>query len=223
MGIWYHVRLNFRYFIRRHQRACLIAVIGFLVVLAALVVGLVFLLTRPKTQGLTDAYGVPVVTALVDPTLPCRPGIPRTVKYVVIHETGNPTEGAGAASHSQYLLAGGDGETSWHYTVDDHEIYHHIPDDEVAWHAGDRETPDGGNLCGIGVELCVNADGNFEKTFDNGAKLTARLLKLHHLSVKDVKQHGDFIEKNCPQTIRENHRWQEFLDRVSSYLLSGSK
>lgn len=131
-----------------------------------------------------------------------------------------PRRGPNAQRHSAFLLSGGEGETSWHYTVDDHEIYHHIPDNEVAWHAGDKEKEDGGNLCGIGVELCVNEDGNFESTFENGARLTARLLQIHHLELSAVKQHGDFIEKNCPQTIRDNGRWAGIFGE--SVLLSGA-
>ena len=96
-------------------------------------------------------------------TLPGRPGIKREVKFIVIHETGNPSEGADAKAHSDYLLNGGEGTTSWHYTVDDHEIYHHIPDSEVSWNAGDRRQEPGGNMNGISIELCVNQDGDFEK------------------------------------------------------------
>lgn len=162
-------------------------------------------------------FDIPVHTELVPETLPARPGDKRTIKYVVIHETGNTAEGSDAASHSLYLREGKSGDTSWHYTVDDHQIYHHIPDGEIAWHAGDRRTRDGGNLCGIGVELCVNADGDFEKTFDNGARLTAYLLHTYDLKLGAVKQHADFMEKNCPQTIRDNKRWPEFLGLVHKY------
>ena len=68
---------------------------------------------------------------------------------------------------------------------------------------GDRLEQDGGNLNGIGVELCVNADGNFEQTMQNGAQLTAYLLRQYGLGVENVRQHYDFSGKNCPQTIRE--------------------
>ena len=40
---------------------------------------------------------------------------------------GNPSPGADAQAHSSYLMEGGDGSTSWHYTVDDKQIYHHVP------------------------------------------------------------------------------------------------
>ena len=128
---------------------------------------------RPEV---TEIFGVPVHTVFIPETLPGRPGIKREVKFIVIHETGNPSEGADAKAHSDYLLNGGEGTTSWHYTVDDHEIYHHIPDSEVSWNAGDRRQEPGGNMNGISIELCVNQDGDFEKTFDNGARLTAYLM-----------------------------------------------
>lgn len=195
---------------------------------AALLVLLTVLLTllltpRPQkpTEGalLTEAMGVPVQTVLIPAGTDARPGEKREIRYVVIHETGNPSEGADAQGHSNYLLNGSERGTSWHYTVDDHEIYHHLPDDEVGWHASSEE----GNRYGIGVELCVNADGDFEKTFDNGARLTATLLYTYGLSINDVKQHGDFTDKNCPQTIRDTGRWVEFKDRVKEYLAECKK
>ena len=175
---------------------------------------------RPEV---TEIFGVPVHTVFIPETLPGRPGIKREVKFIVIHETGNPSEGADAKAHSDYLLNGGEGSTSWHYTVDDHEIYHHIPDSEVSWNAGDRRQEPGGNMNGISIELCVNQDGDFEKAFDNGARLTAYLMKAYDLKLDDVQQHNYFNGKNCPQTIRESGRWQEFLELAESYLKQKNK
>lgn len=172
----------------------------------------------PERPPVEEIGGIPLYTQLIPEDSGGRPGIPRKIKYIVIHETGNSSPGADARAHSAYLMDGGDGTTSWHYTVDDTQIYHHVPDNEVAWHAGDKTREDGGNLNGIGVELCINQDGNFEQTFQNGARLTAYLLKEYQLPLKNVKQHNDFNGKNCPQTIRENDRWQEFLDAVKAYL-----
>ena len=164
-----------------------------------------------------NAYGLPVYTALVDPSQPGRTGIKREIKYIVIHETGNPSKGADAQRHAAYLQSGGEGTTAWHYTVDDTNAYHHIPDDEIAFHAGDGQRRNGGNQCGIGIELCVNSDGDFEKTFDNAAKLTAYLLDAYSLDIRDIKQHADFMDKNCPQHIRDDSRWEEFVQKVKDY------
>ncbi|MEG2378306.1 MAG: N-acetylmuramoyl-L-alanine amidase [Clostridia bacterium] len=166
----------------------------------------------------TEALGIPVHNVILPKGNIARPGIEREIKYVVIHETDNTARGSGARRHSDFLQNNNTSKTSWHYTVDDHEIYHHIPNNEIAWHAGDMRNKDGGNLNGIGVELCVNSDGDFEKTFDNAARLTAYLLNEYDLSVDDVRQHADFIDKNCPEHIRDSNRMDEFKSLVKKYM-----
>ena len=124
-----------------------------------------------------------------------RPGDVRQKKWIVIHETGNSSKGADAKNHSTYLKNLAKANTtyvSWHYTVDDHEIYHHIPDNEIAYHASDGRVEGGGNMASIGIEICVNSDGNFDKARDNAAWLTAKLLKENNLTIGAVKQHHDF-------------------------------
>lgn len=204
--------------IKLSKRFLILVVLSFLILgIAVMVMHLSSKPTkeRPETDNI---MGVPVTYDYILEDSGGRPGIRRKIRYVVIHETANHREGANAKAHSLYLQDGGDGSTSWHYTVDDHEIYHHVPDSEVAWHAGDKLKNPGGNLNGIGIELCVNDDGDFEKTFDNGAKLTAFLLNEYSLGIEDVKQHYDFNGKNCPMTIRETDRWQEFLTLTEKYL-----
>lgn len=151
-----------------------------------------------------------------------RPGDVRQKKWIVIHETGNSSQGADAKNHSTYLKNLAKANTtyvSWHYTVDDHEIYHHIPDNEIAYHASDGRVEGGGNMASIGIEICVNSDGNFDKARDNAAWLTAKLLKENNLTVSAVKQHHDFAPdgKNCPQTIRDKGLWNNFLQAVQKY------
>lgn len=162
----------------------------------------------------TEVYGVKVHTKLIDSGTEARPGKKRKIKYLVIHETDNTARGADAENHAEFLSKNNKTSTSWHYTVDDKEIYHHIPDDEVAHHAA----TDKGNLYGIGIELCVNEDGNFEKTFENGTKLVAYLLKEYNLSLNDIKTHNDFSGKDCPHNILKANRMEEFKNKVKSYL-----
>ncbi len=168
--------------------------------------------TNPR-QMVDSIDGIPLYTVFMPEDSPGRPGVLRTVKSITIHETANTGVGADAEAHSDYLNTTSD-EVSWHYTVDDHQIYQHLPDNEEAWHSGDRE----GNHSSIGIELCVNADGNFDQTMENAAKLTAFLLKEYDLTIDDVKQHYDFNGKDCPLTIRQEDRWDEFLSMVQQNL-----
>ena len=160
---------------------------------------------------------IPVVRSYLPEGSASRPGIKRDIKFVVIHETDNFSAGAGAKAHNAFLLTNADTqELSWHYTVDDHEIYHNLPDDEAAYHASDHLEKNGGNLNGIGVELCVNEDGDYERTLENGAQLTATLLYEYGLKLRDVKRHQDFSGKECPARLIHEGLWDAFLDRVQT-------
>ncbi len=161
-----------------------------------------------------EVDGVSIYTKLIDINTSARPLEKRIIKYRVIHETDNFEKGVGAANHATFLENNNKSPTSWHYTVDDKEIYHHIPDDERANHAGDKE----GNDYGIGIELCVNEDGDFNQTYDNATKLVAYLLKSYNLDISAIKTHHDFTGKECPHNILKNKRLGEFKEKVRYYL-----
>lgn len=162
----------------------------------------------------SEVYGVPVYTDLIPENTISRTGTKRIIKYIVIHETDNFSKGVGAHNHAIYLKNNNTSSTSWHYTVDDKEIYHHVPDDEIANHAGTKN----GNEFGIGIELCVNADGNFESTFNNAAKLVAYLIKSYNLDISDIKTHHDFSGKDCPHSILKEKRFSEFIEKVKNFM-----
>jgi len=139
-----------------------------------------------------------------------RPGRLMTeVKYVVIHDTANNGEGADAEMHNRYIQNATN--ASWHYTVDDTEIYQHVPNREVAWHAGDSE----GNNHGIGIETCIQVGVDYNVVMRKTAKLTSELLNEFDLSLFNVKQHYDFSGKDCPHVMRASNRWNEFLELVA--------
>lgn len=100
---------------------------------------------------------------------------------------------------------------SWHYTVDDHAIVQHLPDGETAYHAGDGA--DGpGNTTSIGVEICVNAGGDFEASKRNAAALVRLLMGEHGIPLDHVVQHNHWNGKDCPRTIRGTKGgWETFL------------
>lgn len=159
--------------------------------------------------------GISVHTQYIPEDSQARSGRKREIHYIVIHETDNTGAHATAKAHSEYLQENcWKEQKSWHYTVDDHEIWYHLPDKEVGYHAGDSSWKEGGNRNGIGIELCVNQGGNFDQTMRNAAQLTAYLLLKYHLTIDAVKKHQDFSGKICPSTIIETNRWQEFLNLV---------
>ena len=133
--------------------------------------------------------------------------------YITIHETGNAAKGADAAAHGAYLdsAAGEDDLVSWHYTVDDHAIVQHLPDYETAYHAGDgKDGP--GNTTSIGVEICVNAGGDFAQAQANAASLVRLLMEEHGIPIDRVVQHNHWNGKDCPKTIRATTgAWEAFL------------
>ncbi|MGD9605560.1 MAG: Ig-like domain-containing protein [Bacilli bacterium] len=78
-----------------------------------------------------------VTESLISLTLENRPGIIKeSTEYITVHDTASAAPSAGAVAHNAYVTNGGGG-TSWHYTVGNDGIFHHIPNNEVAYHAGD--------------------------------------------------------------------------------------
>lgn len=176
-------------------------------------------LTRPPQTdaGLTYIEEIPVVTDFLPEGCRARPGEKREIKYLVLHETDNFSAGADAAAHNSFIHQNAnapEGIVSWHYTVDDRQIYHHLPDDENAYHAGDRMEKNGGNLNGIGIEMCVNEGSNYEQTLRNAQKLCARLLIEYDLKPGALRRHQDFSGKVCPARLIESGRWDAFCAAV---------
>lgn len=135
-----------------------------------------------------------------------RPGSKNSCLYITVHDTANKKKGANAAAHAKYIKTIKDC-TSWHYTVDDTEIYRHIPDDEKSYHTSDKFA----NENSIAIELCVNADGNFEKTLQNAATLVRTLARKHNIVEENICRHYDWTGKSCPKSLIESEKWEEFL------------
>ncbi|MEB8706802.1 N-acetylmuramoyl-L-alanine amidase, partial [Bacillus cereus] len=91
-----------------------------------------------------------------------RPAYSMNPRYITIHTTANQNAGTDARAHARYVNnGGGSSSVSWHFTVDDNRIVQHLPLNENGWHAGDGNGA--GNRSSIGIEICENRDGNFEK------------------------------------------------------------
>ena len=137
------------------------------------------------------------------------------IKYIVVHDTGNKGRGANSLAHYNFFN-GGDRQSSAHYFVDDKQIIEVIdPKTNRSWHCGDGKGKKGiTNDNSIGVEMCVNIDGNFNETFKNTVELVKYLQKIYNISDDNVVRHFDASGKNCPRSLisdhTNNHNWAEF-------------
>lgn len=175
-------------------------------------VSMAYLEPVETAQRVTD-NGITIQQDIIPAGRRNRPGGRNPDIYITIHETGNTDAGADAEAHGKYLTgsAGEASLTSWHYTVDDHAIVQHLPDNETAYHAGDGATGPG-NTTSIGIEICVNSDGDFGKAKANAAALVRLLMAEHGIPLANVVQHNRWNGKNCPATIRATPgAWEAFL------------
>ncbi|GHU59282.1 hypothetical protein AGMMS49975_26700 [Clostridia bacterium] len=143
----------------------------------------------------------------------------KSISYITIHNTGNSAVNATAKMHSDYQYGGSGGrEASWHYTIDDNEIWQSWEDDQMCWHAGDGSGD--GNTRSIGIEICMNQGGDLVKATDNAAWLTARLCRAYGIPLQNVVQHNYWSGKNCPQMIRggKPYDWATFICKVTDNL-----
>lgn len=138
------------------------------------------------------------------------------IRYIVVHDTGNPSKGAGARNHFIYFDKPGR-NASAHYFVDSKEILQLVEDVNAAWHCGDGRRKFGvTNRNSIGVELCVNSDGDWEMTKKNAIELIKLLLYRHGLRKERVIRHFDASLKLCPgrMALMGWREWTRFYDEI---------
>jgi N-acetylmuramoyl-L-alanine amidase len=143
-----------------------------------------------------------------------RPKTPMKAKYITIHETDNTNKGADALAHAKLQYNGNVRNASWHFQVDDKEIYQSIPTNEIAWANGDGSRGTG-NTQSISVEICVNSDGDFTKAKENAAWLVRYLMDKHGIPLSNVVQHNKWSGKNCPRNIRKSG-WNALINQIKS-------
>lgn len=158
-----------------------------------------------------------VTTNLLTPNKMSRPQTPLTkVKKIVIHYVANPMSSALAnRNYFNNLKDQTKVYASSHYIIDlDGDIIQCIPDNEVAYHAGNYQV----NLESIGIENChPKADGKFNKeTLDSLIELCAYLCKKYSLDpLKDVIRHYDVTGKQCPlYYIKNEKEWDDLKQSI---------
>lgn len=142
-----------------------------------------------------------------------RPGGAYPKTTITIHSTANAN--STALNERAWLDNPANNRyASWHYCVDESGVVQAIPDQEEAWHCGDT----GGNRHSLSIEICESSDR--VKTLLNAAKLAAEKLTEHGLTIKELRRHADWMEKDCPRIlinpvyIYRNYGWNWFVGQV---------
>lgn len=144
-----------------------------------------------------------------------RGGTP--IKYIVVHDTGNPSRGANATAHYNYFN-GGDRSSSADFFVDDTQVlcvndYYKY----YTWHCGDGRGKYGiTNRNSVGIEFCINVDSDRDKTLERTAQLVRELMQELNIPIDRVVRHYDASRKNCPQSMSGNGwaQWYKFKEKL---------
>lgn len=144
----------------------------------------------------------------------CIPNTKITPTSITIHNTGNI--GAPAKNNHNYMKncnKNGDRIASWHFTVDDKEIYQAQSTNYKCYHAGNAT----GNATSIGIEICMFNDKERQrKTYENAIALVKILMAYHGFNINQVKQHYNWTKKDCPTWLRSGHfgfTWNWFIEQ----------
>jgi len=167
-----------------------------------------------RAEASTNPLGI--IVDLLPSGFPTRPGTRIRPTTLTIHNTDNASPGADAQAHNRYIR-GPDAvarQVSWHFTVDDNDIYQHLPINEAGWHAHAAA-----NATSIGIEICMHSGMNEPAAYDRAARLCAFLgMQLGIAMPSGLRQHHDWTGKNCPRVLRgQTNGWRTFLNLVASY------
>lgn len=146
-----------------------------------------------------------------------------SIKYLIIHDTGNSSQGADAMAHFRYLQ-NATRPGSAHYYLDDKNIIQTIGDSLTAWSIGDtwarnnnpNRIKDAFNSNSISIELCINQGIDTLKAYKNLVELTKNLMKKFNISQDRVIRHFDATGKPCPGSweIRNWEKWWQFKEDI---------
>lgn len=140
-----------------------------------------------------------------------------TIKYIVIHDTGNKSKGADAMAHFNYFN-GGDRQSSADFFVDDKSVVQ-VNDytKYYTWAVGDGKGKYGiTNANSVSIEICVNEDSNYKAAYLKTVELTKFLMAELNIPIECVVRHYDASRKNCPASMSSNNwsYWQDFKNRL---------
>ena len=137
------------------------------------------------------------------------------IRYIVIHDTGNSSAGANARAHFNYFNSANRSSSADIFVDDDECLIVNDYHKYYSWHCGDGQGKYGiTNSNSVGIEMCVNSDGNYEKAFRNTVDVARKLMEELNIPFDRVVRHYDASRKNCPASMNKGdwHKWNEFKD-----------
>jgi N-acetylmuramoyl-L-alanine amidase len=164
-------------------------------------------------------------------------------KAVILHYVGIPNQRAETTWNFFEKICPRDKHySSAHFIIDlNGDITCAVPDMEVAYHCGtDKPDPASGriytdwarkklrhyvddptksspNNCTVGIELCIDGNGNFTpETVNAAVELVAQLLEKNNLYAEDIGHHKMVVGwKDCPMPwVKNPNLFEEFKDKV---------
>lgn len=134
---------------------------------------------------------------------------------ITVHNTAN----VASAKNEILYMVNNDNEVSYHYAVDDIEIWQGVPLNRTTHHSGTAE----GNKTSISIEICYSNFSTekeklkFLKAEKLAVKLIAKLLQEREWKIERVKRHYDWNGKYCPHATMDLG-WGRFIDMVKKEL-----
>lgn len=134
-------------------------------------------------------------------------------KYILIHYVGNA--GSSAMANRNYFESLKNrhiyASSQWIVGLEGEQV-HCIPDDEVAYHAGNYTI----NCNSIGIEVCHSDwSGKFTDVTINSLKeLVQELISKYGIEEKNILRHYDITGKKCPLGYIDNTAWEELKAKL---------
>lgn len=140
------------------------------------------------------------------------------ILFIVVHDTGNVDVGANAQRHYQYFNGGNRGSSADIFVDDMQALQVNDYHTYYSWHCGDGHGKYGiTNNNSVGVEMCINSDGDYDKAFDNTVEVVKQLMSELNIDAAHVVRHYDASRKNCPASFSGSGwaRWLKFKKRLT--------
>ncbi len=156
-----------------------------------------------------------------------------SVKYIVIHYTGN--KGDTAKNNVDFFAAGNKRPAGAHFFVDKSgQIGRSIPMNLTAWAVGGSKYPgtSGGSYYGkctnsnsVSIELCDLASGAPSQEQMKAVKALVKYIQEYCPNAKTIIRHWDVTGKTCPATMagKDNKQWKHFHNFLTKGYLFKAK